>query len=175
MLSLKRSCMSLSLSLLSVASCGSQPGSDSVAICRAEHPLTQEASSDWVVTNVAERCEADSGECKAREARCMGVTSCEVFDVPCTGAAEDRACDVQQLMSAEAAKCVAQAQGLELGLDGLHARIDYDDKCRRVVWIVQNTLWEDTGFGRRWSGDELSIDAVDGAICKNKDSYVARW
>jgi hypothetical protein len=67
--------------------------------------------------------------------------------------------------TSDAAICVAQAAGLELGLSAPFAWLSYDSRYHRVVWGVSNLLYDEShpppsDGGRGSSGGRyFAIDA----------------
>jgi hypothetical protein len=85
------------------------------------------ASMDALSQAVVE-CQGDSGGCMAASA--------------CVGQPADRNCDPKGIISPDAALCVAQANGLERGLDRLRPSLVYNYIHRRLSWNVSNTLYD---------------------------------
>ena len=105
------------------------------------------APNDQIVQALGE-CRGDSGECLAQLA--------------CRGAAADRVCDAKLLITANAAVCVAEANGLGRGIQATpRTGLVYDFVFRRITWSVSNTMYEGDrgpgptrvgrcGVGSRW-------------------------
>jgi len=108
--------------------------------CVVMNPRTPPARVDVNVAEVVRECGADSGDCRA--------------STTCTGRAADRICDEAAFITREAALCVASAAGLANGLDGLTAALVYHYGFRRVVWNVNNRLF-DRGSGRVRDGSAV--------------------
>ena len=70
-------------------------------------------------------------------------------------------CDGSQIMTHEAAVCLARAEGLDQGLEGYAAGIVYSKKELRIVWIVENTTARNS---ERASGSSMTLDAVTAEV-----------
>jgi hypothetical protein len=145
--------------LLAVASCSSvDPPSRT---CQSLHPRGPGpvAPAD-VVAQAFTQCSADTGECQ-------GMPPC--------GNSAGRVCDSSRFMTAEAAICIAQAAGLEPGLQPAGTGLVYDFRFRRVAWGVSNLLYDpahptpqDGGSGTS-GGHSFQIDAVSGAVLQESN------
>jgi hypothetical protein len=140
--------------LLAIASCSSAGPASST--CQALHPRGADpvAAADLVAQTSAE-CSGDTGQCQATP--------------PC-GNSAGKICDPSGFMTADAAICIAQAAGLEPGLQPAGAGLVYDFKFRRVAWGVSNLLYDPAhpapadGGGGDKGGHYFQIDAVSGAV-----------
>ena len=90
------------LALLGVADCTSADSSSSTCASTYPRGVLPVAPED-VLADVIANCNADSGSCSA--------------SLPCVGSAGSRICDPAKFVTAGAATCVAQGEGLEPGLD----------------------------------------------------------
>jgi hypothetical protein len=72
---------------------------------------------------------AQLANCRDDSGQCMASTFC-------TGTADDRVCDSSQLITAEAAICIAQESGTSEGLESPRAGLVYNYKYRRIIWTV---------------------------------------
>jgi hypothetical protein len=71
-------------------------------------------------------------------------------------------CDPNSFLTREGAFCVARSQGFAEGLRPWEAGILFDERQKRVVWHVQNTLSADPDGSA--SGQSWTFDAVTGAL-----------
>ena len=87
-------------------------------------------------------------------------------DVPELVAAEaaddDHAFDIADLITREAAICVAELQGLAPGLEEWRASLVYHYTHQRPIWNVENVLEYVSDSDQ--SGDGLAIDALTGEV-----------
>ena len=123
--------------------------------CIAEHPRGTDPIADpSSVMDVLTNCSGDSGGCTASTA--------------CTGSAADRVCDASQLITPEAAICIAQGHGLPPGLSSPRAGLVYHHKHRRIVWTVTVVLSRSAPDASpssfREEGLAWAVDAITGAI-----------
>lgn len=65
------------------------------------------------------------------------------------------------VVTRDAAECIAQADGMEEGLEGRYADLIFNHAFNLPIWAVSNVL---TSEGAEASGDGLSIDAATGEI-----------
>jgi hypothetical protein len=118
------------------------------------------ASSD-AITQAINECRGDDGECKAQAG--------------CQGKPQDRDCNIQRLITSQAALCVAETHGLADGLTQPRTGLVYDYVYRRITWNVSNTMYDgargarpDSGGGAR-GGQALTIDAINALVLKTSE------
>jgi hypothetical protein len=117
--------------------------------CVKTHPLAASDIEPAVRLQTVDDCESDDGPCQA--------------STECKGSVEDRICDADRFISPGAALCIADAAGLDSGLNGLSASITYNYGYRRVIWAVRNVL-HDEGPGGSSSGTVMFVDGVSSEI-----------
>lgn len=150
-------CWVVRAGLLGMLSCdGSQ--AKPVDPCITAYPrgqMAQVASLDAVRQAVNE-CRGDDGPCQASTA--------------CQGKPSDRQCEPTEFITADAALCVAQATGLDTGLERLRTGLVYNYAFRRVTWNVSNVVYDgtrgsrpDAGGGAR-GGQAIAVDATDARV-----------
>lgn len=130
--------------LLTVANCSSaEPASSN---CQALYPRGADpvAAADVVAQTSAE-CSADTGQCQATP--------------PC-GSSAGRVCESSKFITADAAICIADAAGLEPGLQPAGAGLVYDSQARRVAWGVSNLLYDPAHPGLADGGGGDSVGAI---------------
>jgi hypothetical protein len=71
-------------------------------------------------------------------------------------------CSPSSFLTHEGAFCVARSHGFAEGLRPWQAGIRVDERQKRMVWSVQNTLNADQGGSA--SGQSWTFDAVTGAL-----------
>jgi hypothetical protein len=130
-------------------------GSPSPALtCLDENPATSEpdfASDMWHIA-----CPVAPG---APAPPCDPPT---VADLEAQCAAEGFPCDDTIVVGRDAAVCLAEAEGLEVGIDGLHADLIYHSGHQRPIWSVSNVLTQETDGAS--SGETASLDAASGEL-----------
>jgi hypothetical protein len=141
---------------MAAAGCdGDDDASKTLSACVMKHPrgtMPTVAPNDQIVQALNE-CRGDSGECLAQLA--------------CRGAAADRECDARPLITANAAVCVAEANGLTRGIQATpRTGLVYDFVFRRIAWSVSNTMYDgdrgtrpDSGGALR-GGQSMAVDAI---------------
>jgi hypothetical protein len=137
----------LLLMLAAVQACG---GDSAAATCVEENPRGSELAPADVLAAALNDCAADSGACQDSNG--------------CTGSVDGRTCDADKFMSSAAATCIAAAEGMAEGLQGFRVELGYNEKHRRVVWVVTNVLYEgnpDAGPGD-FGGQVMLVDAETG-------------
>jgi hypothetical protein len=105
------------------------------------------------ITQAVNECRGDDGACRAQMA--------------CLGSASGRLCDAKMFITANAAVCVAEANGLARGIMAQpRTGLVYDFVFRRITWNVSNTMYDgergerpDGGGGLR-GGQSIAIDAI---------------
>jgi hypothetical protein len=113
------------------------------------------ASADVVYQAITE-CQGDSGGCMAATA--------------CVGQAGDRDCNPKGVISAAAAVCVAQANGLEPGIERLRSSLVYNYAHRRLTWNVSNVLYDSAreppppGASGQRGGVSMLVDAINAKL-----------
>jgi hypothetical protein len=75
---------------------------------------------------------------------------------------EGRACRTDDFIAPSAAVCIARADGLAEGLEGLRVYLYYSAEHGRLTWSVQNTSSRSAGDGA--SGAITMVDAETGAV-----------
>ncbi|HEU4577743.1 MAG TPA: hypothetical protein VFS67_05790 [Polyangiaceae bacterium] len=83
----------------------------------------------------------------------------ETFQSQCR-AAGGSGCD-GAFISREAARCIAQNEKLEAGLEPWAIGMWYEQSYRRVGWEIQNVLVDQ---GSTYQGTTLTVDAVSGRV-----------
>jgi hypothetical protein len=83
----------------------------------------------------------------------------EMFQSQCRSAGGS-GCDAA-FISKEAARCIAQNEKLETGLEPWMIGMWYEDSYRRLGWEIQNVT-EDQGS--TYKGTTLTVDAVSGRV-----------
>jgi hypothetical protein len=150
--------VSLAWVVLAVAAAGCDGDDDAsktLSACVMKHPrgtMPTVAPNDQIVQALSE-CRGDSGACLAQLA--------------CRGAAADRECDARPLITANAAVCVAEANGLTRGIQATpRTGLVYDFVFRRITWSVSNTMYDgdrgtrpDSGGALR-GGQSMAVDAI---------------
>jgi hypothetical protein len=137
-------------------------GDEEADPCVKAHPRGMEpiSSNDALVQALSE-CSGDSGECRASTA--------------CQGAAADRVCEIAPLISAEAARCVAQGNGLEMGIDRVRVSLVYNYVYRRITWNVNNVTYDASvgapppGSNGQRGGQSFLIDAISAKMLAKND------
>jgi len=72
------------------------------------------------------------------------------------------ACDAEQMMTREAANCIAEVEvGLAAGLTDWAIRTTYNEAFETVVWTVTSTTFQE---GETTGGDGVTLHATDGDI-----------
>jgi hypothetical protein len=113
------------------------------------------ASADAVYQAITE-CQGDSGACMAATA--------------CVGEARDRDCNPRGVISSAAAVCVAQANGLEPGIERLRSSLVYNFAHRRLTWNVSNVLYDGArepppaGASGQRGGVSMLVDAINAKL-----------
>ena len=110
------------------------------------------------ITQALNECRGDDGDCKAPMA--------------CRGMPADRVCDAKVLITAQAATCVAEANGLARGIVATpRTGLVYDFVFRRITWSVSNTMYDgdrgerpDSGVGGVRGGQSVAVDAISGKV-----------
>jgi hypothetical protein len=147
------------VAVLAIGCDGDGGDSKELPACVMKYPrgaMPTVASNDQIIQALGE-CRGDSGECLAQLA--------------CRGAVADRVCDAKLLITANAAVCVAEANGLVRGIQATpRTGLVYDFVFRRITWSVSNTLYEgdrgtrpDSGGALR-GGQSLAVDAITAKV-----------
>jgi hypothetical protein len=138
--------------------------------CMESFPVSQDAVFDAAEIEAAQiACEQDSGPCTASDSMCKG-------------SAANRVCNPARLrVTAPAAVCIAQANGLTDGLSAPQAQLIYNFGYRRIIWTVRNMTYDRstdatgpfpaTGVVDR-GGQIFAIDAIDGTAY---DGAAGQW
>jgi len=84
-----------------------------------------------------------------------------ISDIEEQCAAEGYDCDDLITVTRDAAACIAQAEGMLDGLDGLKVDLIYNHTHNLPIWAVSNILTESGGAS---GGNSLAISAVDGVV-----------
>ena len=71
-------------------------------------------------------------------------------------------CDAPQVLTREAALCIARGLGLPQGIEPWKAGLTFHYRYRRIVWNVQNLLQRSAGGSS--NGDVYTIDATTGDL-----------
>jgi hypothetical protein len=148
--------------VLAVAAAGCDGGGDdpqALPACVTKYPrgtMPTVASNDQIVQAINE-CRGDSGQCLAQLA--------------CRGTPADRVCDAKLLITAGAAVCAAEANGLARGIMATpRTGLVYDFVFRRITWSVSNTMYDgdrgtrpDAGGALR-GGQSMAVDAITAKV-----------
>jgi hypothetical protein len=138
---------------------GGEDGSESLPSCVMKYPrgtMPTVASGDQI-TQALNECRGDDGACRSQMA--------------CQGTPADRQCDAKLFITAMAAVCVAEANGLARGIMATpRTGLVYDFVFRRITWSVSNTMYDgdrgvrpDAGGGLR-GGQSVAIDAITAKV-----------
>lgn len=131
--------------------------------CVMKYPrgMNQVVASNDSITQAVTECRGDDGACKAMTA--------------CKGSPADRQCDMAALITAQAAACVAEANGLAPGITNPRTNLVYDFVYRRITWNVSNTMYDgargerpEAGGGVR-GGQSATVDAIDARLLNRFD------
>lgn len=117
---------------------------ESVEECIVVNPIESEARYDDLEYAI-QACAADTPGC-GDSAECM----------------DGDTCNVAELMSLEAAICIADFLGVEAGLRGRSGRLLYQPDIQRLVWVVESVLSDNGSDGAR--ARALLLDAITGDV-----------
>ena len=135
---------------LTVVGC---PDSTNVSSCLSANPGTSEAdfqSDRWHTS-----CPSPPA---GNSTTCPPPTITEI-ESRCSEDGHD--CTGQISVSKAAALCIARENGLEEGLEGLHAELLYNYEYRIPIWATSNVLYKQADSA---GGKSLAINASDGKV-----------
>jgi hypothetical protein len=115
--------------------------SDETTACITGHP-----ASEPFDVGQADTSDSPSPTLETFQERCRSASG-----LGCDGA----------FISREAARCIAQNEKLETGLEPWSIGMWYEDSYRRVGWEIQNVL---VNQGSTYKGTTLTLDAVSGRV-----------
>jgi hypothetical protein len=141
---------------------GDDDAPESLPACVMKYPrgtMPTVAPGDQI-TQAVNECRGDDGACRAMMA--------------CQGTPGDRLCDAKMFITAMAAVCVADANGLARGIVATpRTGLVYDFVFRRITWSVSNTMYDgdrgvrpDAGGGLR-GGQSVAIDAITAKVLRS--------
>jgi hypothetical protein len=149
--------------VVAIVGCGGgEGGPKALPACVMKYPrgtMPTVAPGDQI-TQAINECRGDDGVCRAQMA--------------CQGTPGDRQCDAKLFITAMAAICVADANGLARGIVATpRTGLVYDFAFRRITWSVSNTMYDgdrgvrpDAGGGLR-GGQSVTIDAITAEVLKS--------
>ena len=144
----------LTTPLLLLLGCPSEEDlDDPIAICVDTHSEANggDFESDMWHIGCAQPMEGDPVECEPPT----------VAEIEAECAADGHDCSGQIAVTRDAAQCIAEAQGMVAGLEGIQVDLMYIEKEGLPCWAVSNVLTSADGAS---SGESLRISAVDGAV-----------
>lgn len=143
-----------SLLVLCLVGCTGVDGDAGTNTCLDDFPATSEAdfaSDMWHLGCAVNPTAPTTTPCESPTVADI-EDECDAAGHPCGGTI---------LVGRDAAVCIAEAEGVELGLDGLHADLIFNHGFNLPIWSVSNVTEID---GYESSGESLSIDAATGEV-----------